>query len=47
MANNKIVTQICVVVNEVRQANANWARVLGMPEAAIDTIITGLAERRG
>jgi len=38
MANNKFITQICVVVNDVRQANANWSRVLGMPEAKIGTI---------
>lgn len=38
MANDKFITQICVVVNDVRQVNANWAKVLGLPEAKIETI---------
>jgi hypothetical protein len=38
MANDKFITQICVVVDNVRQVNANWAKILGMPEAKIETI---------
>lgn len=38
MAENKIITQICIVVADVKQANANWAQVLGMPEETIETI---------
>jgi methylmalonyl-CoA/ethylmalonyl-CoA epimerase len=33
--------QICVVVHDVRQANAHWARILGLPEAPIDVIFSG------
>jgi hypothetical protein len=33
--------QICVVVHDVRQVNANWARVLGIPEAEIQVIFSG------
>ena len=33
--------QICVVVHDVRQTNANWARVLGRPEAEIQVIFAG------
>lgn len=38
MTENRFITQICVVVNDVRRANTNWAKVLGMPEAKIETI---------
>jgi methylmalonyl-CoA/ethylmalonyl-CoA epimerase len=38
MAENRFITQICVVVNDVRKTSANWARLLGMPEAKIETI---------
>ncbi len=38
MATDKIITQICVVVRDVRQANAHWAKVLGVPEEKIETI---------
>ena len=38
MAENRIITQICVVVSDVRQANSNWAKVLGVPEEKIETI---------
>ncbi|MFT3890044.1 MAG: hypothetical protein QM730_00280 [Anaerolineales bacterium] len=38
MAEHRIITQVCVVVNDVRQANANWAKVLGVPEEKIETI---------
>lgn len=38
MAETGMITQLCMVVNDVRQANANWARILGVPEATIVTI---------
>ncbi len=38
MTGNKVFTQVCVVVRDVHQMNANWAKVLGMPEAKIETI---------
>ena len=38
MVKNRSITQICVVVHDVKQANANWSKVLGMPEAKIETI---------
>jgi methylmalonyl-CoA/ethylmalonyl-CoA epimerase len=38
MTENRFITQICVVVNDVHQASANWAKVLGVPEAAVETI---------
>lgn len=38
MAENNVITQICVVVRDVRQVNANWARVLGLPAAPVETI---------
>jgi uncharacterized Fe-S cluster-containing protein len=38
MPQTRMITQICIVVRDVGQANANWARVLGVPEAAIVTI---------
>ncbi|MBL8096410.1 MAG: VOC family protein [Anaerolineales bacterium] len=38
MAGNNLVTQICVVVRDVRRANAHWSRVLGVPEEKIETI---------
>lgn len=38
MAEPRLITQICIVVRDVRQANANWARILGVPEAEIVTI---------
>ena len=31
MAENRTIFQICIVVNEVAQASANWAKVLGLP----------------
>lgn len=34
----KIITQICVVVKDVKQVNANWAKVLGVEEERILTI---------
>ncbi|MCB9418498.1 MAG: VOC family protein [Ardenticatenaceae bacterium] len=38
MTDSNIITQICVVVHDVQQANANWAKVLGRPEETIETI---------
>ncbi len=38
MTNPPLITQICVVVRDVRQVNANWAKVLGRPEAEVVTI---------
>jgi catechol 2,3-dioxygenase-like lactoylglutathione lyase family enzyme len=38
MAENRMITQICIVVRDVRQANSNWASVLGVPEEKIETI---------
>jgi methylmalonyl-CoA/ethylmalonyl-CoA epimerase len=38
MTKNKLITQVCIVVHDVSQANANWARILGVPEEKIETI---------
>ncbi len=38
MSQSTFITQICVVVHDVRQTNAHWARVLGRPEAEIVTV---------
>ena len=38
MTEHTMITQICIVVRDVRQANSNWARVLGVPEEKIETI---------
>ncbi len=38
MAETKMITQLCIVVHNVKQVNANWARILGVPEATIVTI---------
>ena len=38
MAEKRIITQICVVVKDVRTVSSNWAGVLGMPEEKIETI---------
>lgn len=38
MTEHKMITQICIVVYDVRKANANWAKVLGVPEEKIETI---------
>ncbi len=35
---NRSIIQICIVVHNVAQANANWSKVLGLPEAKIETI---------
>jgi len=44
MPENQFITQICVVVNDVRQTSANWAKVLGLPEAEIETIFPAGAD---
>lgn len=41
MPQNGIITQICVVVDDIQKMNANWAKVLGMPEEKIETIFSG------
>ena len=38
MTGNRMITQICIVVRDVRQANSNWAKILGVPEEKIETI---------
>ena len=38
MTEHKLITQVCIVVHDVRQANSNWAKVLGVPEEKIETI---------
>jgi methylmalonyl-CoA/ethylmalonyl-CoA epimerase len=38
MTGNGMITQVCIVVHDVRQANPNWAKVLGVPEEKIETI---------
>ncbi len=38
MAENKMITQVCIVVSDIKKVNANWAKVLGMPEEKIETI---------
>ena len=38
MTDNKIITQICIVVHDVKKANANWAKILDLPEEKIETI---------
>lgn len=38
MTENRMITQICIVVRNVREANSNWAKILGLPEEEIETI---------
>lgn len=38
MTENRVITQICIVVQDVRQANSNWAKILGIPEEKIEII---------
>jgi hypothetical protein len=38
MSTVPVVFQLCVVVRDVHQANAHWAKVLGRPAAEIQTI---------
>ena len=35
---NGIITQVCIVVHDVKVANANWSKLLGLPPAEIVTI---------
>jgi methylmalonyl-CoA/ethylmalonyl-CoA epimerase len=44
MAENRFIFNICVVVTDARQASAHWARVLGVPEAPVETIFPAEAE---
>jgi catechol 2,3-dioxygenase-like lactoylglutathione lyase family enzyme len=41
MNSKAVIFQVCVVVEDVRRANANWAQILGRPEAEIHTIFSG------
>ena len=38
MTENRTIIQICIVVHDVAQANANWAKILNLPEETIETI---------
>jgi methylmalonyl-CoA/ethylmalonyl-CoA epimerase len=38
MDDKRFISQICIVVDDVRRVNANWARVLQVPEAEIVSI---------
>ena len=38
MIENRTIIQICIVVHDVKKANANWAKVLDLPEEKIETI---------
>jgi methylmalonyl-CoA/ethylmalonyl-CoA epimerase len=38
MTENRIITQICIVVYDVRKVNSNWAKILGVSEEKIETI---------
>jgi methylmalonyl-CoA/ethylmalonyl-CoA epimerase len=38
MTQNRTIIQICIVVHDVAQANANWSKVLNLPEAEVETI---------
>jgi methylmalonyl-CoA/ethylmalonyl-CoA epimerase len=37
---NGVITQICIVVKDVKKVNSNWARVLGVAEEKIETIFS-------
>lgn len=37
---NGVITQVCIVVHNVQQANANWAKLLGLPPQPIETIFS-------
>lgn len=41
MTKDRTIIQICVVVHDVRKANSNWAKILGLPEEKIETIFSG------
>ena len=36
MTSRNTIFQICVVVPDVRKANAHWAKILGLPESVMD-----------
>ena len=38
MTEKRMITQVCIVVKDVRKASLNWASVLGVPEEKIETI---------
>jgi len=38
MTKDRTIIQICIVVHDVHQANANWSKVLGLPEEKVETI---------
>ena len=38
MTETNVITQVCVVVHDVHQANANWSKVLRVPEEKVETI---------
>lgn len=38
MTENRMITQICIVVRDVEEANSNWAKILGIPPEKIETI---------
>lgn len=38
MTENRMITQVCIVVRDVREANSNWSKILGVPEEKIETI---------
>jgi len=38
MPENRLITQVCIVVHDVKKVSANWAKILGTPEAKIETI---------
>jgi hypothetical protein len=37
---NGVITQICIVVDDVDKINTNWSKVLGIPEEKIETIFS-------
>jgi methylmalonyl-CoA/ethylmalonyl-CoA epimerase len=38
MNEHKMITQICIVVHDIRKANSNWAKILGVAKEKIETI---------
>ncbi len=38
MEETRMITQVCIVVRDVRTANENWAKILGIPEEKIGTV---------
>lgn len=41
VAEQKVITQVCVVVRDVHKVNANWAKVLGIDPAPVEQIFNG------